>query len=684
MADSANRAHSRSLKRFLFGPPRDFRDSGVIHKMSLVAFLAWVGLGADGLSSSAYGPDESFRLVHAQGSFGFLLLLLAVATTITVCVISFAYAHVIEQFPSGGGGYVVATKLLGKHAGVVSGSALLVDYILTITVSVASGADALFSMLPVAYQPLKVPVAVVVLLVITGMNLRGVKESVTALMPIFLVFLATHLVLILGGILTHTTQLSSIATEVSTELTTARAKLGSLGIFLLFLSAYSRGAGTYTGIEAVSNGLQIMREPRVQTGKRTMLYMALSLALTAGGILVCYMLFDVRPVTGQTMNSVLVNAFAGQWRLFGLPVGTAFVFLTLFSEGALLFVAVQAGFIDGPRVMANMAIDSWLPRRFASLSDRLTIKDGVILIGAAAILLLVLSHGNVSFLVVMYAINVFLTFSLTTSGMFRHWIGERERRRDWLWQALVQLVALVLCAAILVVTIVEKLTEGAWLTLVVTASLIALCVFIRRHYEAIDRMTRGLDIPEHLIDSHARPGGDPVQNLPTAVLLTGRYGPLGLHSLLSIQRAFPNHFKNIFFVSAGVVDSGAFKGPRELERLETGIRHDLQKYVDFARRQGWNAALRMTTHTDLVEGLTRECLELAVEFPQSHFFAGKLLWKRESWYQRILHNNTAYQVERRLQWKGLSMTILPVRIFEKEPPTPIRPRRPAAPTVVAT
>ena len=135
---------------------------------------------------------------------------------------------------------------------------------------------------------------------------------------------------------------------------------------LLFIHAYSLGGGTYTGIEAVSNGLPIMREPRVQTGKRTMLYMAISLAFTAAGLIVCYLLWDIRHVEGKTMNAVLARSFAGT-----SPLGDTFMILVLVSEGALLVVAAQAGFVDGPRVLANMAVDSWMPHRFAALSDRL-------------------------------------------------------------------------------------------------------------------------------------------------------------------------------------------------------------------------------------------------------------------------------------------------------------------------
>ena len=348
------------LERFwnvLQGRPKNFRDPEIFHKISLIAFLAWVGLGADGLSSSAYGPDECFRALRERGDYTFLAVFLALATAVTVMVLSLSYSRIIEHFPSGGGGYVVATKLLGRHAGLASGSALLVDYVLTISVSIASGADAVFNMLPLSAHRYKLIVEVAAILLLILLNLRGTKESVTALLPIFLLFLVTHAILIGGGLISHFAHFANVASDVSTGLRQGVSTVGWWGLFMIFTAAFARGSGTYTGIEAVSNGLQIMREPRVHTGKKTMVYMALSLAITSAGILLCYLLFQVSPAEGKTLNGVLVEAFAGNWQLAGLPVGKVFVLLVLASEGALLFVAAQTGFIDGPRVMSNMAVD---------------------------------------------------------------------------------------------------------------------------------------------------------------------------------------------------------------------------------------------------------------------------------------------------------------------------------------
>jgi amino acid transporter len=651
------------LKRFVFGAPRDFEDPHTYHAMSLIAVLAWVGLGADGLSSSAYGPDEAFR---ALGEHHYVAVLLAVATAVTVLVISVAYSRIIERFPFGGGGYVVATQLLGPRLGVISGSALLVDYVLTISVSIASGGDAIFSFLPPAWHAWKLTAEVAVILLLVLLNLRGVKESVSILAPIFGLFLVTHAVLLFGAIGSHVPEVPRVAGEVGAGFRHGVATLGAAGVFALFVRAYSMGAGTYTGIEAVSNGIQIMREPKVETAKRTMLYMAASLAITAGGILVAYLLFRVLPEEGKTMNAVLLENFAGGWRIGGLPVGRGFVVVTLVSEAALLFVAAQAGFIDGPRVMSNMAIDSWLPHRFSALSDRLTIKDGVLLMGGASLATLFYTHGDITTLVTMYSINVFVTFSLSQAAMIRYWIrGSGPGRRRGLT---IHGVALALCLAILAGTVAYKFAQGGWITIAVTGALVLLCFAIRGHYRNVQQNLRRLDeimdaLPVHGVGTDAKL--DPTK--PTAVMLVGGYGGLGIHALLSVQRTFPGHFKNFVFVSVGVVDSASMKGVEEVDRVRLRTEEGLQAYVALARRLGLPADYRCAVGTEAVATAVEICAAVAKEFPRSVTFAGKLVFEEERWYQRFLHNETAFQIQRRLQFKGFNAMVMPVRVLAQAP-----------------
>src|SRR5450432_2264019 len=481
---------SLALKRLIFGAPKDVKDPHAFNKLSLVALLAWVGLGADGLSSSAYGPDEAYR---ALGEHTGLAFFLALATAATVFIISYGYSRIIEQFPSGGGGYVVASKLLNPRVGVVSGAALLVDYVLTITISIASGADAIFSFLPEGALAYKFALAFAGLVLLTVMNIRGVKESVTALVPVFVLFLVTHAILIVLAIGGNAGQAGHVASEVHRSIGRTGIALGTFGALKLFVHAYSMGGGTYTGIEAVSNGVGMMREPRVRTAKRTMTLMAVSLALTAGGILLSYLLVHAQPEEGKTMNAVLFERIAGGWSIGGVQVGQAFVIGSLLTEGALLFVAAQAGFLDGPRVMANMATDSWLPHRFAALSDRLSMRNGVALMGVLAFAALMYTRGDVSKLVVMYSINVFLTFSLSNLAMSKFWVTLRREHATWFKHLVGHLAGLVLCVTILVITIIEKFADGGWVTMLVTTILVIGCFMVKRHYRAVVGALRKLD-----------------------------------------------------------------------------------------------------------------------------------------------------------------------------------------------
>jgi amino acid transporter len=644
-------------RKIVFGPPRNLKDRNLFHHLSLVPFLAWVGLGADGLSSSSYGPQEAFLAISGHE---YLAVGLALATIATVAVIAFAYSRIIERFPSGGGGYLVATKLLGAPAGVVSGNALLVDYVLTITVSIAAAGDALFSFLPPDWVVWKMPVEVGLIAGMTTLNIRGVRESIMPLVPVFLLFVATHLALIVAGIWQDADRVPAAVVQVSEGWRSGVAVLGVGGMAALFARAFSLGGGTYTGIEAVSNGMPILREPRVASGRRTMLYMAVSLSFTAGGLLLCYLLWDVHLVEGQTLNAVLSEAVFSTW-----PGGRAIAVATLVSEGALLVVAGQAGFLDGPRVLANMALDGWMPRRFGALSDRLTSRNGILLMGGASLVVLLYAQGSVSSLVVMYSINVFLTFSLSMAGMLRASIFTRDPARRSVRSAVLFALGLAVCATILVVTSIEKFAEGGWLTLLVTGLFTAMSFLIHRHYRRVGACIARLD--NDLTDLQAPAGhavGRPDPDRATAAILVGGYGGLGVATVLHVLRTFRGHYRSLLFVSAGVVDSGAFKGADELDALRESTRRTVDRYVDLARRLGLPAEARVGVGTDAVDELERLCVAASKNHRDITFFAGRLAFRRERWYHGWLHNETAHSLQRRLESHGITLVVLP-RLVDK-------------------
>ncbi len=620
------------LKEIVFGKPRDIKDPQVFHNVSLIAFLAWVGLGADGLSSSAYGPDEAFR---ALGPHTHLSPFLVLMTAVTIFVISIAYSNLIQHFPGGGGGYLVATKLLGNRVGVVSGCALLVDYVLTISVSIASGCDALWSFLPPHLLPYKLTAEFAALGLLMVLNLRGVKESVTLLAPIFMVFVLSHVFAIVYAIGSHFGQLPQVLQGAHADFRASVTALGFWPVAFVLLRAYSMGGGTYTGIEAVSNGITMLREPRVKTGKKTMFLMAVSLAFTAGGILFGYMLTNSLPAEGKTMNAVLFDNLFGTWRMGSWSFGTSFVILCLVSEAALLFVAAQTGFLDGPRVLANMALDSWMPHRFSQLSNRLVTNNGIYLMGLAALGTLMYTHGNITMLVVMYSINVFLTFTLTELGMSRHWIKDRAKEPRWKSQLMIHGTGLVMCLCILFVTLYEKFAEGGWMTVLITSATIALCFMIHRHYRnvaagfiSLDTLLAATPLPEKPLEDPAPMN----RQEATAILTVQRFSGFGLHQILSIQKLMPGYIKNYIFISAAVVDSGNFKGAEEIGRLETETKAQLEKYVQWSRLNGLKADYRMAIGTEAIEALENLCA-----------------------------------LQRRLQFEGIQTIVLPIRVLNTVP-----------------
>lgn len=655
----------RAVRRaagFIIGPARRLTDPHLFHKISLAAFLAWVGLGADGLSSSAYGPEAAFLAL--QGNV-FLAIPLALLTAITVSVIAASYMHIIERFPSGGGGYVVASKLLGPTAGLVSGSALIVDYVLTVAISLASCSDYVFSLFPPELQPFKLITTLCLLAVLTTLNLRGMKESVLVISPIFLAFVVTHGLGIASGIFLHHSQIPAEVHALRVQSSVAVGQTGWLPLLFILFHAFTLGGGTYTGIEAVSNGIPLLRDPKAATAKRTMRYMAASLALVASGILVCYLLYQVHPVPGKTLNAVLWQAVAGQIFPPGSHLGQILVAITLLSSAGLLFVAAQAGFADGPRVLSNMALDRWVPSRFASLSERLVTAKGIAAIALAAGFVILGTGGAVDVLVVLYSINVFLTFSLSQLSMCRDALHLRREGRSWRGALAISATGFALTSSLLIGTVLTKFREGGWATLLATALICAMCVLIRRHYAHTALSLKRLD--ESLLNIPLPPG-EPTQaplkkTAPTAILTVTSFGGLGVHTLLNLFRIFPNQFRQIVFVSVAAIDSGQFKGMDEIDALRANTEAELKKCVEYARKLGIPADSRYAVGTDIVEELENLCVQVNEEYPKSVALGGQLVFQKERTAVRWLHNQTCPALQRRLAFHGLPMVILPVRVY---------------------
>lgn len=655
-------AYRFSLKNTVLGKSRDPLDPNIFHKVSLVAFFAWIGLGSDGLSSSCYGPAE---VMIALGRHPSLSIFVALGTIITIFVIASSYSQIIELFPNGGGGYQVCSKLLSPKVGMVAGSALIIDYILTITVSIASGGDALFSFLPLHWQAYKLPFVLGIVGILTIMNMRGAKESIAPLVPIFLIFIFTHAFIIVYGSITHFFQINTVIANTSADLHNSFSTLGTMGTFLIIMRAYSMGAGTFTGIEAVSNGLPILKEPRVKTGKTTMRYMAWSLAIIVAGLMLNFLLFNVSVQPGKTINASLLERATSGWNP---TISYGFIIVTLISEAALLFVAAQTGFLGGPRVLANMAQDRWVPSRFSLLSDRLVTRNGILLMGGAAFAIMLATRASVTFLVVLYSINVFIGFCLSQTGMVKHWIQVRHEEKKWLKKLMINSIGLLMSMFILFFVVYIKFHEGGWITILITGAAIGLFAYIKHEYNKAGKLTQNVNAILENLDQLNPVKVEPDQqaqydkNGKTAILFVNGFSGIGIHSLLSIFKLFGDTFTNFAFVQVGTIDADIFKSREDIDQLMENSKGDLEKYKNFIRGYGYYAESFYYTGLDFESEIVKAIPEITGKFPRSVFFGGQLVFPTDTYMSRLLHNYSGFSLQRKLYNMGYQLFILPIQI----------------------
>ncbi len=631
---------------------------------ALVAVLAWAGVGADSLSSANYGPEEAYKALH-QGGHEPLVIWLALITALTVLVISLAYVQIIRLFPNGGGGYKAATRLVHPYAGLLSGSALVVDYSLTIAISVAAASDAMFNLVPhdwLQYKPFALAGGMGILLFL---NLRGVRESVMVLAPIVFGFLIIHVALIGMGLAARSDVLVESVVRAEKHVETVVHDQGLWALIAVIATAYAAGAGTYTGIEALSENAHNLKQPRAQTGARAMALIAISLAVLAGGIMLLYTVWLPQMVEGRTLNAVVFDAtllklFPNDELVRQIILGIAMVF-----AATLLLVAASSGFLGGPAVLAWMAIDKCAPHSFAHLSNKLGAQNGALPMSVAASLLLLFTGGQVHSLVVLYSINVFLTFSLSITGLVRYNFTNRRGRPPikWTIDTAISMVALLVAGSILITLFIAKFSQGAWVAVVV-ALLIAACGYwVRDHYRRFDTSMEktfedllirdpdaAIDIPKPAVMK--RPVG----------IVTGPHGAAGLHALMHAQRLFRGQFDSVLIISAGEVDAEAYGGHEALERLKTQVGERAGKIVAWCRDHGMPAKVYSGFSTDAVVTLEELCLKAREAYPNVIFVATRAMTKPHGWASTLLHGGTALNLQRRLHAHDAPLIVLPMRV----------------------
>ncbi len=465
-----------SLRRFLIGAPLATQDAAH-HR--LPKFLALPVFSSDAISSSAYATEEillvlSRYLVPAMGAaaLGFSIPV-AIGIAALLLIVTISYRQTVMAYPGGGGAYIVARDNLGEAPAQVAGAALLTDYVLTVSVSTAAGVAAIDSAFP-ALLPHRVGLCVLSIAFMTVVNLRGVRESGwVAAVPAYL-FIGAMLTLLLTGaarLLAH--GLPPVPAHIPQPAANAPV-LSSFALVFIVMHAFANGCSALTGVEAISNGVTAFKPPEARNAATTMIWMSTTLAVLFLGLTALSRLFHIMPAPHETVLSQVGHA---------VFIGGPLYYLLQATTCAILIMAANTAFADFPRLASLHAGDGFLPRQLTQLGDRLVFQNGIILLGAIASALVIIFHGTVDKLIPLYAIGVFLSFTMSQTGMVKRWF--RLRERGWQVKAFVNGLGAVCCAVVMVIFATTKFKEGAWIVIVMVPLMVAIFFRIHRHYKGV-------------------------------------------------------------------------------------------------------------------------------------------------------------------------------------------------------
>ncbi len=479
-----------SLRQIIFGTPLATEDEEE-HKLGVPLGLAV--FSADALSSTAYATEEILIALVGNNFVGALTtipLAVAIAIIILIALVVFSYIQIIYAYPQGGGSYIVARENLGKMPSLLAAASLLIDYVLTVSVSTCAGVAAITStgFIPHSFA---VNLCIIFILIITMINLRGLKESgVTFAMPVYFFLLSMLFLLVMGFNKLIVGHFDFTSIFPGSHNTPAGSSLTQFSFILLSLKAFSHGCSGLTGIEAVADGVKAFKAPSSKQANRTMLTMAVLLSTIFLGVTILAIAFHIEPREGETVLSQIAKATFGEVS----PV----YYLVQISTMLILVLAANTAFADFPRVANFLAADGYLPRQLANLGDRLVFNNGIAALGLISILLVVLYHGDTHSLIPLYAVGVFISFTTSQLGMVAH---HRSRKgKNWKFGLTVNLCGAIVTSIVAVIIMVEKFVEGAWILLFVIPLLILLFLEVKKHYLQFVKQTKVIDKEEYLID----------------------------------------------------------------------------------------------------------------------------------------------------------------------------------------
>lgn len=492
-----------SLKSILIGSPIETKKEKH-ERLSKTTGLAV--FSSDALSSVAYGPEEILMALVVGGS-AMIHLSMPIATgiVILIAIVATSYYQTIHAYPSGGGAYIVAKENLGLYPGLVAGSALLIDYVLTVAVSISSGIAAITSAFPATRQ-YTVTMCLISILLIMVINLRGVKESGKVFAVPVYIFVGGLLALLVASF----TKTLSFPRPPIPDIPATATNIVPL---FIILKAFASGCATLTGIEAVSNGVRAFKEPEAKNAGITLIWMAVILGVLTTGIAYYADYYKIIPNESETVLSQLTRAI--------FTKGTIYYFIQ-FATSIILILAANTSFADFPRLSSIMAADRYLPRQLSNRGDKLVFSNGILILGAFSVLLIILFGGDTHALIPLYAVGVFTAFTLSQAGMVMHWL--RKKGAGWIKGIIINGLGTVTTGIVLLVIAVEKFEHGAWIVLVAIPALVLLTQKIHEHYVVVAEQLRVTSCltPDNVYRHHTVI--IPISGIQQAVINAIKYG----------------------------------------------------------------------------------------------------------------------------------------------------------------
>ena len=475
MAVTTGRRPSAALKRALIGPPR---ASGQMHETLLSKRLALPIFASDPLSSVAYATEAALVvLIAASASAAHLVLPVSIAIAVVLAIVVVSYTQTVQAYETSGGAYVVARENLGKLPSLVAAAALLTDYVLTVAVSVTAGVLALTSAAP-SLEAHKLSLSLGFVVLLTVVNLRGVRESGVAFALPTYAFVVAMYTLVAAGI----ARCASGGCPTAHVPDPTTVGVGAAGLFVI-LRAFASGSAALTGVEAISNGVNAFRPPQGKNAARTLVVMGVIAISLFIGVSYLAVAMHARPSNSVSLISEIARA--------AFPAGSGGAFMYYAVQGltfGILVLAANTSYQGFPRLGAVLARDRFFPRQFVNLGDRLVYSNGIVVLAGAAALLIWMFGANVLSLLHLYVIGVFTAFTLSQAGMVRYW--HRKRGPGWGRRALVNSLGATATGIVAVLVIETKFTEGAWMVTIAIPVLVALCLVINRHYRIVARRLR--------------------------------------------------------------------------------------------------------------------------------------------------------------------------------------------------